>query len=368
MTSLSCGKIEVWNPPQGELYKGEDGYSAIVPRCHETKLFRCAQTTYCRIAIALAIISFLGVIAVATSPFSSEIFGSIKHFFSQQFIHFSHHIHQLPPWQLTMIGTGIVGVVLIGVYYGYTHKKEPDLPLGRIIGNAHWKSLNGRNHNIDTSTLTLQDGKYSGTAYVYYAKSCRDHYHINFWVSTLSAVYLPIVLIYNCLRVVILPLMILACMAAEKVQKKSLFPERYFKFSDIGEQCARSIWNIVRAPFYWLGFVLSIVYSCIPGNARNGRKLGAYFERKWNDCIPPFNGWILEGGPQKGARPGLHPNWLGKTVFYIPLCWQPAEVWVFKDVALQEAQGIMEITEGEVKKYYSLPQAIAHGEDIKGQK
>ncbi len=101
-------------------------------------------------------------------------------------------------------------------------------------------------------------------------------------------IYISAVIIYNSLRLLIMPFYILAQIVRERNLENGLYPaERKFSFSDIPKQMALSIGRIIIAPFYGIAMLFASIYSWI--DPLNGIKLGSAIEHDWNVQVPMRN-------------------------------------------------------------------------------
>ena len=65
--------------------------------------------------------------------------------------------------------------------------------------------------------------------------------------------------------------------------------ERSFELLDIPKEFVKSIWRVIKAPFYALAYFFAGVYSLV--NPMGGRKLAAAIELDWNEGVSLAEGY-----------------------------------------------------------------------------
>ncbi len=205
-----------------------------------------------------------------------------------------------------------------------------------IVGESHWQEIQYTEEQgssffyegiIDRSTL---DDQGNGEAFLYAKKNSMDHHYIATAVLFASPFYIAGTMIYNALRIVPVALYLIAripydyCTQKEGVKHRSFFAVTGHHIAQIGYQTWLSITNIVKAPFYGLGFMFGVLYGLVI-DPLNGRKIVAYCETAWNHNISRYRSVWSIFGPMKGFRfeGGGAPDELGKHAYYLPGCYQP---------------------------------------------
>lgn len=271
------------------------------------------------IGIALyAIVLTVGILALSNNLLS----------FPQQLANFLYTVN----WVNTLYVTALSFVFISGaafLIHRVIHKQDrlTKAPLNQLSGDAHWVSACYSNEKrpdifrpcyIDTSSL---DQEKSGYAYMYIYKKEEENFSISLGVLAGTPLHMLGAMVYNLIRLPIIPFYILGCMAAKKE-----WDGKAFHFSDIPKEMGKTLFRICQAPFYALAILFATLYSfCDP---LNGRKLVSALERDWNDDVSRAEGFWSVRGPQKLWRweGGGSPNGLGKNGFFLPGCWQPIGV------------------------------------------
>lgn len=180
----------------------------------------------------------------------------------------------------------------------------------------------------DLSTL---DASGSGVALVYlYPKVVENR--VPMFVFPLIGIPMFVLgrMIYNIIRSVVIPFYILLRMLIERCLHKEIRKEERFIFSDIFRETIRSLWNIIKAPFYGSAYYMALFYGLL--NPLAGRIAISCLERDWNDdiirsrslwLIIPQRYFSFEGG---GRRSGL-----AQHAFYSMGCFQPFALLSFKN-------------------------------------
>lgn len=248
--------------------------------------------------------------------------------FPQNFVRFFQNVN----WNQAGIGLGVF-TVLTGaaaiLIYKVKHQQDPltGKDSGGFTGDSPWISAvyHSDKHGtyagyLDTATL---DENRNGYAFMYILKDEQGHYIVSATVCAITPVHMVAAVAYNAIRIAIIPFYILGCLAYESCTGKELEKGRPFTINDIPVEMAKSVWRIVKAPFYAVAFIYAALYSLI--DPLNGRKLGSYLERDWNEGVTRSEGYWSVGGPQalwywegRGT-----PSGLGRNGFYLAGCWQP---------------------------------------------
>lgn len=191
---------------------------------------------------------------------------------------------------------------------------------GSIFGQTHWQPVKYRpspqqvfvNGYLDTSTGAL-----------YSSKTCLGTYTISLLCVPGTVVHLGAAMLYNALRIIPVALYILGGCVYEAWTGKEIYPDDPFRLIQIPKEVGRSLWNIVRSPFYALGVIFGLVWSLV--DPLNGRKVAAGFELAWNHGVERKRSYWSTLGPQKefAFEGGGAPSNLGKHGFYLPGCYQP---------------------------------------------
>lgn len=235
-------------------------------------------------------------------------------------------------WMQVGIGFGVFAVMTAGaviLIYKVQHQKDRHLESASngFAGDAKWGAAlyQSDKHGfhpgyLDTSTLDVNG---DGYAYMYALKDEQGHYTVSTVVFAITPVHMVAAIAYNVIRLVIIPIYILGCMLFEKCTGESIERDRPFTATDILWEVGKSLWRIVKAPFYALAFMYAALYSFI--DPLNGRKLGSYLERDWNEGVTRAEGYWSVGGPQSLWlwEGGGTPSGLGRNGFYLAGCWQP---------------------------------------------
>lgn len=240
------------------------------------------------------------------------------------------------------VSNRIIGIVyaILFVGAGFVIRRVANKKIGLLRGNDHWKSAfyinNGFNIRayVDISTL---DANGSGKAFFYSYKSKMQHYLVSSIITACTTMHAASSVVYNTIRTIVIPFYIMSCLTIEAGRERPLFEgQRFFKWSDIPKEMAKSVLRAVKAPFYATAEIFAALYSLV--DPLNGRKLGAAIELDWNEGVPRPEGWWSIHGPQKDWKleGGGGPEKLGRNGFYFAGCWTP--------------MGIVHYKEGEIKK------------------
>lgn len=248
--------------------------------------------------------------------------------FPQNFVRFFQNVN----WNQAGIVLGAFTVLTVGaaiLIYKVKHQQDPHTgkDSGGFTGDATWISAiyHSLKHEvcagyIDTATLNAEG---DGHAFMYVLKDEQNHYTVSATVFAMTPVHMVAAVAYNVIRTAVIPFYILGCLVYESCTGNEIEKDRPFTLTDIPLEMAKSIWRIVKAPFYAVAFMYAALYSLI--DPLNGRKLGSYLERDWNEGVTRAEGYWSLGGPQ----PLWHwegsgtPSGLGKNGFYLAGCWQP---------------------------------------------
>lgn len=241
------------------------------------------------------------------------------------------HFFQNVNWMHVGIGAGVFTVLTLGaaiLIHKVQHQEDKYTGnnSGGFIGDSKWVSAvyQSKTHGayagyIDTSTLVNDEG----FAYMYILKDEQGHYTVSAMVFAITPVHMVAAIAYNVIRVAVVPFYILGWLLYESCTGNKIEEKRPFTLTDIPQEMGKSIWRIIKAPFYAVAFMYGALYSLV--DPLNGRKLGSYLERDWNEGVTRSEGYWSIGGPQalwhwegRGT-----PSKLGRNGFYLAGCWQP---------------------------------------------
>jgi hypothetical protein len=284
--------------------------------------------------------------------------------FSQNFIQFFHNIN----WLHVGIGVAFFTVLTIGAVIVIRHVMQQKDPItkhdiGKMTGDDHWvpafytsdRSKHGSLGYIDKSTLD-EDG--NGQAFMYIYKDPANHYGVCLAMLATSIPHGVAAIVYNLLRLVIIPFYILVRLALYPVLGYPKKEGERFHLSDIPEEWVKTLFRLAKAAFFTLAVIFAALYAFI--DPLNGRKLGSYLEREWNEGVTRAEGFWSVGGPQrlwKGIEGWGARSFLGKNGFYAAGCWQPIAVVFYKNGVLQNEgwslSKAVDSTKGEIYRIYT---------------
>lgn len=188
----------------------------------------------------------------------------------------------------------------------------------------------------------------SGTAYIYAQKHCGETHVISLMCIAVMPLYVAGAIAYNVLRILPIVVYISICLIYEKSSGKQIFAEdRKFKVRDITDQIGKSLWNVIRTPYYALGFFFGLIYSLL--SPLNGRKVAAGFEREWNHGIDRYRSiWSVQGRQKDFLfEGGGAPSHLGEHAFYLSGCYQPNAIVTYENGKVIKITSISGRTEFE---------------------
>jgi hypothetical protein len=233
--------------------------------------------------------------------------------------------------------------------------------IGKLSGDQHWISaIYTRDDYEDASFAgyidlsTLNEEK-SGTAFMYAHKDEQNHIGVSLVVTLFTSLHMIGAIAYNAIRIAIIPFYILVCMAIEKAQGQALnSTDRPFQLSDISNEIGKSSVRIIKAPFYAFAIMVAALYSFF--DPLNGRKLGSYLEREWNEQVTRAEGFWSVRGPQSlwHFEGGGAPTHLGKNGFYLAGCWQPIAVIYYDKKKIVEAASLARAVDPKQGKIYTI--------------
>jgi hypothetical protein len=272
--------------------------------------------------------------------------------FPDKFLNFIHTIN----WTYAGMGSVICTILIGGVAVvirraSYYEDQLTQTDMGRFKGEDHWipavyesEKTKGDFYPgfIDTSTLN-EEG--TGTAFMYAYKDEQNTMSVNLAVFSFSSLHMIGAIAYNAIRLLIIPFFILGCMLVEKASNTAIDPDdRPYRLSDIPQEMAKSMWRMVKAPFYCVAMMFAALFAFI--DPLNGRKLGATVERDWNEGVTRAEGfWSVRcAQPLWQFEGGRSPSHLGKNGFYLAGCWQPIAVAYYE--------------KGEIARGVSLSRAV----------
>lgn len=251
-------------------------------------------------------------------------------------------------WPAIVLTVLIPSVLLIGgLVVFYCLGKKTDIFAGTKIDpfgmrclvptNLFWQKTTGKGFfapsgDVECYTdLSTLDASGSGVALVYlYPKVVENR--VPMFVFPLIGIPMFVLgrMIYNIIRSVVIPFYILLRMLIERCLHKEIRKEERFIFSDIFRETFRSLWNVIKAPFYGSAYYMALFYGLL--NPLAGRIAISCLERDWNDdiirsrslwLISPQRYFSFEGG---GRRSGL-----AQHAFYSMGCFQPFALLSFKN-------------------------------------
>ncbi|AGW39821.1 hypothetical protein [Chlamydia pecorum] len=251
-------------------------------------------------------------------------------------------------WPAIVLTVLIPSVLLIGgLAVFYCLGKKIDIfagtkidPFGKrclVPTNLFWQKYTSKDFFSPSSDmecytdLSTLDASGSGVALVYlYPKVVENR--VPMFVFPLIGIPMFVLgrMIYNIIRSVVIPFYILLRMLIERCLHKEIRKEERFIFSDIFRETFRSLWNVIKAPFYGSAYYMALFYGLL--NPLAGRIAISCLERDWNDdiirsrslwLISPQRYFSFEGG---GRRSGL-----AQHAFYSMGCFQPFALLSFKN-------------------------------------
>lgn len=280
-------------------------------------------------------------------------------------------LHTLPQtfqninWTYAGIGLGGFAILTVGaavIIHRVQHQIDPitQQKIGKLTGDDHWVAAHYQRDDmagcfqgyIDTSTL---DEEKSGVAYMYAYKDEQNHMGVSVNVTIFTPLHMVLAIVYNALRIVVIPFFILGCMLVEKASGTKIDPtDRAYRLSDIPIEIGKSIWRIVKAPFYALAFIFAAIYSLF--DPMNGRKLGSYIERDWNEGVTRAEGFWSVRGPQPlwTCEGGRNPSGLGRNGFYLAGCWQPMAVVYYDKGNITQCTSLSRALKSNKGKPYTI--------------
>lgn len=312
---------EDWKAVANLLSSDKEFYNAPLPE-YRVRL---------QVRVALLVLGILSILSL--------IFISLRNLKS--------HVATLT-WPTIVLAVLIPSVLLIGgLVVFYCLGKKTDIfagtkiePFGRrclVPTNLFWQKTTGKDFfapggdmecYADLSTL---DSSGSGVALVYlYPKVVENR--VPMFVFPLIGIPMFVLgrMIYNIIRSVVIPFYILLRILIERYLHKEISKEERFIFSDIFRETSRSLWNVIKAPFYGSAYYMALFYGLL--NPLAGRIAISCLERDWNDdiirsrslwLIIPQRNFSFEGG---GRRSGL-----AQHAFYSMGCFQPFALLSFKN-------------------------------------
>lgn len=263
-------------------------------------------------------------------------------------------LHQLN-WVKVGVGVGVSCVLLTGailVIKRVINKTDlrTGVRIGSLSGDSHWVPIVKENRSAKTyfpgyiDTSTVKEGQKS-RAYVYNVKGVLEHYFIAVAVAVTTPLHAALVIVYNAVRLVVLPIILIVAMIIEKVRGRPFREGNPILLKHIFIQMGFSIKEIFKAPFYALAMTFAALYALI--DPLNGRKLGAYIEKDWNNDVDVVQGfamlWMISCQCMsrvqfEGAKflknnkdkkttmvDGFSPELFRPPALYFPMCWQ----WAF---------------------------------------
>ncbi|AFS28057.1 hypothetical protein [Chlamydia psittaci] len=253
-------------------------------------------------------------------------------------------------WVAVVVAVAVPTILLTGgMYVLYRISRKVDVLAGSVIkpfGNRVWAPMplchyykpkaeekeriqeRIQETHIDLSTL---DKNGSGVALVYFYPDGIDYRIPTFVFPLIAAPFVVLIkMVYNLIRFIVIPFYILLQMVIQCVSKTDISKEDRFIFKDIVREMARSLVNLVKAPFYGTASMMAVFYGLL--NPLGGRVAYSCIERDWNNDVIRSRGvWLavpqhnfkFEGG---GTRQGL-----GQFSYYLIGCFQPIGMFLFRE-------------------------------------
>ncbi len=234
----------------------------------------------------------------------------------------------------------------VAIIANLKYKQDPlsNQDSGKFSGEDYWESAYyaSKKHGlypgyIDKSTL---DEAGNGLAYMYGVKGEQDHYAVSLVVGAFTPVHMVGAIAYNILRLFVIPFYILAA--------------KDLKAKEIVVEWKNSLFRIVKAPFYATAIIFSCLYSFF--DPLNGRKLGSYIERDWNEDVSRAEGFWSVRGPQSlwKFEGGGASGELGKNGFYLAGCWQPIAIVHYQNGKIVSGESLSHAIEEEKGELYEI--------------
>lgn len=202
---------------------------------------------------------------------------------------------------------------------------------------------------LDSSGLD-ENGNGIVGAYICPSGERADRFSVVFSVTVLMPFFVLGVMVYNLFRSLIIPFYIFYKMIQER---KSTIEDK-FRLIDVPREILRSLFNVVKSPFYGIGMIFSLFYSLI--EPYSGRILTGAIERDWNDDVSCDRGYIFcdyqslhrwqwEGGGKRSL--------LGQNATYLMECCQPRFFFLFKQGrVVSGSRSLMTQAENSYRKDY----------------
>jgi hypothetical protein len=288
------------------------------------KLYDKLPAVYQSCPLVRVIICALTIIGVAVAVMALQ--GTLTSF-PQNFIHFIHTIN----WTYVGAGAALLTALTLGaaiVIHSTLHEidKITKHDIGALTGDDHWVPAIYHGMKGSFKGYIDQSTKSSGKAFMYAHKEAQEHYIVSLEVFGLTPLHMVGAIVYNILRLVVIPFYILGRMARDQIFGPPEKPEERYRLSDIPDELCKTLRRIVRASSCALAVMYASLYSLI--DPLNGRKLGSYLERYWNEGVTRAEGfWSVRGGQTLWEYEGEGVRGqLGKNGYYLAGCWQPIAV------------------------------------------
>lgn len=274
-----------------------------------------------RIGVTVLVVAALAVMVLAQT-------GALCHFTQSMQSLFQSTVVVWKP-----IALSVAAVVVITGTAIVIHRARKNLASGKIFGRSHWKtcyvSTSSEGQRIRKAHLDMSFVKNGNGRARLYTKEIGQATQTGLLAALSMPLYTITVMLYHLGRLIAAPVYILC-----NLHKFSLL--------DIPKEMLRSLWCILKAPFYGLALFCAALYATL--DPLNGIKLGSAIEYEWNDHVPMrdegiwmmggkiFKNWKWENG--KGSQA------MGRNGFYFAGSWLPEAEVVFQDSAIIRVEGV----------------------------
>ncbi len=259
-------------------------------------LYSIQTLSVCTLALgALAAPAAIGIVLSGKGHWLRQLSDALKN------ISWSPHSNLIAQIVVPTLTVG-AGVILFRV----TRQIDPILKHPVRVTKENLQAIRFDDETFPNSAyLTGQKGQ---KAYVYSVKSLGEHYQTSTTLVLATPPYLVGTVAYNVIRIA--PSFLYYGYRACRGKSRAI---------DCIKEPIKSVWRIVKAPFYATAFLFATIYSLV--KPMEGRILTSLVERDWNEGVPLARGYWCTVGKR-------NPDWnLESGGFYLAGCHQPIGVY-----------------------------------------